>query len=389
MLVHPIFAGDSEQLVGLASGTVSWEALLAETVPTFVPGMDCVIKTDKCEFTYSIIDGVPSFASLGDTHDRKYSKYRESRTLESNTIEATEHARYELSFYPRQSFADEYSSFAPTFAAVALVVVFFICAAVFIAYDMLVHRESTRKQAVLDTKRRFVRFISHEIRTPLNTVRLGLKLFESELLSVSASVGATPLEELAAVVEGAVDGWKQLIDDILSNSETAVEVLDDLLNYDKVELGTLRLEHSIFNALELTRKTTAIMQIQAMQKSIQLQLLHNGAFPSPADKGKGSASSSCMVGDVYRMGQVLRNLISNALKFTPSGGTVIITGQYSTAVRCCYCGYVYNSVLLLCVLLQWRIFRTGCPMPRCRPPRPMRWADWLLGPLAQARCASR
>jgi signal transduction histidine kinase len=57
---------------------------------------------------------------------------------------------------------------------------------IFLLYDFAVSRQSERQQVVLDTKRRYVRFISHEIRTPLNTIRLGLKLFD--LVSAHTSI---------------------------------------------------------------------------------------------------------------------------------------------------------------------------------------------------------
>jgi signal transduction histidine kinase len=310
------------------SGAISWRKLLAEAVPVFARDLDCVISNEHAVFTYTISDGIPSFSGRGDHHQEEYTKYKKSRTLTSPSLSGTGVSTYEVTFYPRRDFVERFTTATPIYAAVALVLVFFICTAVFIAYDVLMHRESDRQAAILDTKRRFVRFISHEIRTPLNTVRLGMKLFESELNFVASSIAKASPAEVVAVAKRALSSWRTLVDDILTNSETAVEVLDDLLNYDKIEVGSLRLEYSIFNIYELVKKTASVMQIQAQQKNILLEIVSPGH--SPTGSSEQALAAAFMIGDSYRMSQVLRNLVSNALKFTPSGGHVSVTGTSST-----------------------------------------------------------
>jgi hypothetical protein len=332
-LAHPIFpASAPEKLVGFISGAVSWKNLLKLAVPTFITGLDCVISNDQKVYTYTITDGVPTLAGAGDLHDRAYSHHKKSALLESDTLSATHGVKYEISFYPRSTFVRQYTSNVPIYAAIALVGVFVICTAIFLWYDVSMHRESDRKQAILDTKRRFVRFISHEIRTPLNTVRLGMKLFETELVTVGASILKASPAEVVSVIAGALTSWKQLVDDVLTNSETAVEVLDDLLNYDKIEVGNLRLEYSMFNIVDLVKKTASVMQIQAQQKCVDLELVH-----APGPRSSFASSAVFIIGDSYRMGQVLRNLVSNALKFTPQAGSVVIRGSPMLFYSCCDC----------------------------------------------------
>ncbi|KAJ1419019.1 histidine kinase-like ATPase [Ochromonadaceae sp. CCMP2298] len=152
-------------------------------------------------------------------------------------------------------------------------------------------RESEEQRVVLDTKKKFVRFISHEIRTPLNSVRLGLKLFDVELVAgVKALATASPTEALRMVGE-MMQSWIQLTDNCLSNTEAAVDVLSDLLNYDKIESGTMRLE---FSPVRLW------------------------------DEEKEAFESLHVVGDAGCISQLLRNIVSNALKFTPKSGTVTL-----------------------------------------------------------------
>ena len=334
MMAHPVFPNNNDSAItGFIFGAISWRAVLQQAMPTFVKDIYCVITSADGSFTYHIDDGYPHLRGEGDLHDPHYDRYRRSRVINTQTT-ATLGVTYEMSFYPCSKFMAEYKTTLPVMAAVGLVLVFVFCSIIFLAYDVLMKREFGRKQAVLDTKRRFVRFISHEIRTPLNTVRLGLKLFDGEMSNVSAQIKVTPLEELPAFFLNVIESWRHLADDISTNSISAVEVLDDLLNYDKIEMGNLRLELTMFNVWDLTRRTTSIMQMQAQQKNICLELSIDGLlctgldFADPLDENNCGVHSTCVIGDVSRMGQVLRNLISNALKFTPAGGYVSVTGKF-------------------------------------------------------------
>ena len=176
-----------------------------------------MISTDSSVFTYTIDDGVAVFAGLGDQHDQKYSKYSRSTPLLADGVHVTSTTKYTITFYPRREFESKYTTNTPVIAVIVLVGVFLFCALVFAAYDILMHGEFGRKQAVLDTKRRFVRFISHEIRTPLNTVRLGLQLFEVELSNLLAKVKRTAQVDLPKLVNNALLSWQQLTADVLEN----------------------------------------------------------------------------------------------------------------------------------------------------------------------------
>lgn len=90
---------------------------------------------------------------------------------------------------------------------------------------------------VLDMKRRFVRFISHEIRMPLNIACMGLELLEEELAShrpPESSISSAVDE----VVAKEVKVWHDITVDLQDNAASAVSILNDLLNYDKIESAT-------------------------------------------------------------------------------------------------------------------------------------------------------
>ena len=150
-------------------------------------------------------------------------------------------------------------------------------------------------QETLDTKRTFVRHVSHEIRTPLNVVMSGL-----DLLSAMA----------CANVE-----MEDLIADIKSACTTAIDILNDLLSYEKLDSNLLALERSDCDFGDMVNKVFSFFQIQARYSHTSLtfiNLVSEDRLP-------------VVNGDVAKLTQVVRNLLSNALKFTPDGGSVVMT----------------------------------------------------------------
>ena len=74
----------------------------------------------------------------------------------------------------------------------------------------------------------FVRYVSHEIRTPLNTVMMGLKLLEKELLQI---------ENCASLLD--------TVADVTVSCDTAVDILNDLLTYEKLAANILTLDLTV------------------------------------------------------------------------------------------------------------------------------------------------
>jgi hypothetical protein len=345
-------ASDPNQgvFVGALAGLVNWEIMLESTVPTYIEGIDCVVSAGDSVFTYFIEEGNARFGGLGDQHDKDYAQYARRVDLLDET-DVGSFTPYHLTYYPRRAFFRSYETSAPLFTTIGAVAIIVFCCVVFVAYDTMLQRESTRKEVVLDTKRRFVRFISHEIRTPLNTVRLGLKLLEMELQGLANQINQCSVADMVGLVSSSVTGWLQLADDILGNSDSAVDVLNDLLNYDKIEMGTLRLEFSSVSIWALVKKTVAAFVMQAKQKGIDMQLQGECWSPLLSEADSGVYEQLRVVGDSMRIAQVLRNLISNALKFTPENGKVIVRGMFHALP------YVCCPVLNLCLrclqLIGW------------------------------------
>jgi hypothetical protein len=343
LFVHPILPAQNQtELVGLAAGSLSWRMLLNDIFPAYVKPFDIVIQAGRETFTFTNEQGVAKFKGHGDMHDGKFDEYAVTSQLSCHTSAEVGAPEYTITFYPTKEYAAGFFTNQPVYVALGLLLVFLYCAALFLAYDLLVQRETGEHAAVLDTKRRFVRFISHEIRTPLNTVRLGMKLLEVELAKLVAVVLAAPTDGILEVVRKNLASWQHLADDITLNSETAVEVLNDLLNYDKIEMGTLRLNFTFVNICSLLSKAIATMKVQAEQKNIRLEL-------APGSEELISQGRTILIGDKQRIEQVVRSLISNALRFTPNEGIVTVSGQSAV------CSYITKLRLLIlaiaCVLL--------------------------------------
>jgi two-component system cell cycle sensor histidine kinase PleC len=124
-----------------------------------------------------------------------------------------------------------------------------------------------------------------------------------------------------------VANWIQLTNDVVSSSEAAVDVLNDLLNYDKIEMGTLRLEFSSIPIWQLVKKTAAGFVMQAKQKEIEYVTYGDAWAEGVADEKLSVYEELHVVGDSGRISQILRNLLTNALKFTPEKGRVTVRGK--------------------------------------------------------------
>ena len=155
----------------------------------------------------------------------------------------------------------------------------------------------------LETKRTFVRHVSHEIRTPLNVVMSGLELLRATAMALSPD---------------ALD----IIADMRGACAIAIDILNDLLTYEKLDSDLLVLEKSPCDLVELLRRSHNMFHIQAKYADVNMLLEIEGAF-----------ETVIVDGDSTKLSQVFRNLISNALKFTPSGGSVTVKLSVLDAVK--------------------------------------------------------
>lgn len=170
--------------------------------------------------------------------------------------------------------------------------------------------ETTQREDVLTTKRNFVRMVSHEIRTPLNVVYAGLDLIRVELTRCRCRPEA-------------IETWN----DIKNASGMSVGILDELLTYEKLESGVLQLEIEKVQIWPFIRDCVKGFNILALQKGIILK------FDMCEEMFAETLATYFVFADPAKLSQVVRNFVSNAIKFTSKGGLVSVNIEVLDEVK--------------------------------------------------------
>jgi PAS domain S-box-containing protein len=157
-----------------------------------------------------------------------------------------------------------------------------------IAYDL------TALRRIEHMKHEFISTVSHELRTPLTSIRGSLGLLASGVVGV--------MPERAQV----------MIDIAKSNCERLVRLINDILDIEKIESGNMRFDMVRQALLPLVEQSISMTQAYSAQYQVQLRT----AFQCDGN--------ILALVDADRLLQVLVNLISNACKFSPAGGEVLL-----------------------------------------------------------------
>jgi PAS domain S-box-containing protein len=142
-------------------------------------------------------------------------------------------------------------------------------------------------------KSEFLAAMSHELRTPLNTI-IGF----SELIFYGRVSPESP-------------DHHEFMGDILASGRHLLQLINDVLDLAKVEAGKLEFRPEPVVVESVIAEVTSVLRTLSLQKRIRVQV--------EADR-----SIEVVVVDPARLKQVLYNYLSNALKFTPEGGSIVV-----------------------------------------------------------------
>jgi signal transduction histidine kinase len=155
-----------------------------------------------------------------------------------------------------------------------------------------------------------------------------MQAMRSDLESIIKSVKSNPdisIQDKADLVEKLVEA-DEMVEDVTESSSAAVLVLNDLINYDKIENKTLVIEAKQVSPVTLVTSTVRTLQVQAKQANVKLVLLSNFKDES-SELFEIVRRDMFIIGDSMKLSQVIRNVVSNALKFSATGDTVSVRGM--------------------------------------------------------------
>jgi signal transduction histidine kinase/CheY-like chemotaxis protein len=317
LIIHPLVPSHNKtELVGLTYAVHNWDSILSEALPKHVYGIVAVLHAGNVDYSFKIDEGLAEYLGLGDFHSSEHSS--KGRTTEFNFFHDS--VKYSVTIYPTDEYVEQYHTLGPIYAAVISVFII-VASLLFYWYDHHMNRNAVERELVINTKRLFVRFISHEIRTPLNTVHLGLKLLAAEINDA--------LDNSSKPTEIQLKEWLSLIADIEDSSDTSISVLNDLINYDKLMMGAFHAEASEICLWDVIASNVKPFYVQARHSDVTLKLIMEPFEKDSSDQGKHDAMRLVTMGDRVKLGQVVRNIVTNAVNFTPPNGTVTVTVRWN------------------------------------------------------------
>ncbi len=151
----------------------------------------------------------------------------------------------------------------------------------------------TERKNLEKLKDEFISIVSHELRTPLTSIRGALGLILGGKIGVSS------------------DKAKSLIEIANNNCERLALLINDILDIEKIEAGKMNFHLKVVGIDQIVNEAIVANKIYAEKFDVSLHLLRS----QPGVK---------VYADPDRLIQVLTNLISNAVKFSPTGGDVVI-----------------------------------------------------------------
>ena len=174
--------------------------------------------------------------------------------------------------------------------------------------DLLMAKERAEQASV--AKSQFLSVMSHEIRTPMNAV-IGLSHF-----LIEENPRPDQLESLRT---------------LQFSAENLMGLINDILDYNKIDSGKLELESVPFDLRNLINRTVHSHSFQANEKVLKISVEIDVEIPNQ------------LIGDSVRIGQIINNLVSNAIKFTENGFVRISLQLEKTEGSFCFIHFAFED----------------------------------------------
>ena len=282
-------AGRRAQLQGWVSGVFRMRDLMAG-----------ILGGQQDQLAIRIYDGpeVQDATLLYDSEAERAGPMRRiSQGLQARSVLRVAGREWTVDYVARPSVADVRPEDHRAWIAMAGV----LASALIAVLVHLLRRDRVRALSASRAKTEFLADMSHEIRTPMNAI-IG---FSSLALNTALTVQQ-----------------RDYLGKIQSASRQLLGVVDDVLDLSKIEAGKLQVEARPFHLAELTDQITALIAQRCEQKGLQWVVEVSPDVPQH------------LVGDTLRLGQVLSNYATNAVKFTEQGAiTLRVSHQPSTPGR--------------------------------------------------------
>lgn len=165
-------------------------------------------------------------------------------------------------------------------------------------------------KAANQAKSQFLSNMSHDIRTPMNAI------------AGMTAIASSHLGETERVAD--------CLNKIELSSKHLLSLVNDVLDMSKIESGKLSLQEEPFNIAQLITDCVKLVYQQAVSKQLKL------------DIHIAKLEDENVIGDPLRLRQIYINILSNAVKYTPSGGSICIEVKQETGLRQKHAHYVFR-----------------------------------------------
>ena len=310
---------NTEAFVAILAISIYWRDMFKDTLTPGAHESVAVVIENKCtsSFTYQIDGPNLTYLGRGDQHDEAYDDIQIATTLEDLFCSGDcytgvpvnhEYCPFHIRVYPTSAMEDGFKSNKPTILTVVTVLIFAFTSVVFVLYDCaathnvvtlgnLVQKRTTALEEsnmrLEKANRRILQAsaaqlkhfacMSHEIRTPLNGI-----------VGVASLLEETELDEMQ----------QESLRMITESSGLLQMVVDDVLDYSKLESGVFEVDCKRCNLQELLDGVVPTMVTKANERNIHLQTMYD------------TCVGEWIRTDKRRLQQILYNLLGNAVKFS-------------------------------------------------------------------------